>query len=203
MRVFWKLLLPLGLLPFLASAQDDGTAAGAPSAPVSSKNYVLRSGDLVRIQVFQEPDLDRDLRVAQDATIVLPLIGTISVGQRTLQEVEADIAQRFDADYLVNPQINVTVLQYAERRVNIMGMVNQPGMVVFPPEEQMSLLDAITRAGGFNRLGDRRRVRLTRTAADGQVEQFSINTDEILQGTTANTWVLEPGDNIFVPERRS
>lgn len=203
MRALLKILLPLGLLPLLASAQDGPGAEGTPTTPVVSKNYVLRSGDLVRIQVFQEPDLDRDLRVAQDATIVLPLIGTVSVGQRTLREVEADIARRFDADYLVNPQINVTVLQYAERRVNIMGMVNQPGTVVFPPEEQMSLLDAITRAGGFNRLGDRRRVRLTRTGANGETEQFTINTDEILQGTATEVWVLEPGDNIFVPERRS
>lgn len=203
MRSFSCFLVGLSFLAATPGRAADGGPTPGPGVPVASENYVLHPGDLVRVQVFQEPDLDRELRVSQDANIVLPLIGAVSVGGRTVSEVEAEIARRFDADYLVNPQINLTVLQYSERRVNIMGMVNQPGPVVFPPEEKMTLLDAITRAGGFNRLGDRRRVRLTRTGADGQVEQHIINTDDILEGTAENTWALEPGDNIFVPERRS
>jgi len=195
-------LAVLLLLPVAAAAQE-AVPAGAPAAVVS-ENYILHPGDVIRVQVFQEPDLERELRVEQDATIVLPLIGTVVAGQRTVREIAAEIARRYDTDYLVNPQITVTVVRYAERRVNIMGMVNQPGPVLFPPEEKMNLLDAIARAGGFNRLGDRRRVRLTRTAVDGTAEQVTINTDEILEGgSTADPWPLQPGDNIFVPERRT
>jgi polysaccharide export outer membrane protein len=196
-------LLPVALVLVPVIGAQETVAPAAPAASAVSENYILQAGDVVRLQVFQEPDLDRELRVEQDGTVVLPLIGAVVAGQRTVREVAGEIARRYDADYLVNPQITLTVLKYSERRVNIMGMVNQPGPVVFPPEEKMTLLDAITRAGGFNRLGDRRRVRLTRTRADGQVEQFTINTDEILEGTAANAWPLEPGDNIFVPERRT
>ena len=165
-------------------------------------NYVLQSGDLVRVQVFQESDLDRELRVSKDASIVLPLIGSVSVRGLTVREVEIELTRRYDADYLVNPHINVTVLQYSERRVNIMGAVNAPGAVVFPPEEEMSLLDAITRAGGFNRLADRRHVRLSRTDADGQARNFVIDVDELMSGKSSQKWLLEPGDNVSVPERR-
>lgn len=186
-----------------AAAEAAGVAAESvvASLPVV-ENYVLQPGDLVRIQIFQEPDLDRELRVAQDATIMLPLIGAVPAGGRTVRAIEAEIAQRYDAEYLVNPQINLTVLAYAERHVNIMGHVAHPGPVMLPPEERMSLVDAIARAGGFTMFGDRRRVRLTRTAPDGQVLQHTIDTDEILQGRAEDPWLLQPNDNIYVPERR-
>lgn len=181
--------------------------AGAPSARKTEasvpSNYVLRAGDMLRIQVFQEPDLDRELRIAQDGTVVLPLIKTINAAGMTVPQFGAEIARLYDADYLVNPQINITVLQYADRHVNVMGAVNAPGAVGFPPEEKMTLLDAITRAGGFNRLADRRRVRLSRNGPGGEKLNFEINTDAVLKGTSSETWLLQTDDVIFVPESRT
>lgn len=180
-------------------AADRSVSVEKPSPAVSS-NYVLRAGDLLRIQVFQEPDLDRELRVAQDGTVVFPLIKTITVAGMTVPKLEAEVVRLYDADYLVNPQINITVLQYAERHVNVMGAVNTPGAIIFPSEEKMTLLDAVTRAGGFSRLADRRHVRLTRIGADGEPTNTDINADALIKGTSAQTWVLQPDDIIYVPE---
>jgi polysaccharide export outer membrane protein len=85
--------------------------------------------------------------------------------------------------------------------VNVLGAVNAPQAVEYPPEQRLTLLDAISRAGGFNRLADRRRVRLTRTLHDGRVENTVINADELMSGAVKDPLVLKKDDVIFVPER--
>jgi polysaccharide export outer membrane protein len=65
----------------------------------------------------------------------------------------------------------------------------------------MGLVEAIARAGGFSRLAERRRVKLTRTLADGKTDNYTINADELIQGNSNEPWLLVKGDVIFVPER--
>jgi polysaccharide export outer membrane protein len=164
-------------------------------------DYLLQPADLLRVQIFQEDDLTREVRISQEYTISLPLVGAIDLRGRTLVEAQQIIRDLYDRDYLVNPQVNVIVLEYAKRTVNVIGSVNSPGAVPFPQEEGLTLLDAITRAGGFNRFADRRRVRLTRTDAQGATVNYTINADDIIQGNAKETWPLQRDDVIFVPER--
>jgi len=174
--------------------------AAAPVAAQASSDYQLQPGDMVRVQVFQEPDLDRELRVSQDGQIALPMIGQVEVKNRTLSAVEKNVRELYDRDYLVNPQVNITVLTYQKRAVNVMGAVNAPQAIEYPPEQTLSLLDAISRAGGFNRFADRKKVLLTRTFADGHTEKYTINADQLIAGTSSERWVLLKDDVVFVPE---
>ena len=174
--------------------------AASPAAPQASGDYQLQPGDVVRVQVFQEPDLDRELRVSQDGQIALPMIGQVEVKNRTLSVVEKTVRELYDRDYLVNPQVNITVLTYQKRSVNVMGAVNAPQAIEYPPEQTLSLLDAISRAGGFNRFADRKKVLLTRTFADGHSEKYTINADQLISGASSERWVLIKDDVIFVPE---
>lgn len=187
-----------GLIGVLLLAAPAGLTAQAPAA--AAGNYVMQAGDIVQVRVYQEPDLDRELRVSQEGMINLPLIGNVTVAGRSMAQAETEIARLYDADYLVNPQVSVSVLRYAEQRINIIGAVNMPGPVVIPPEEKMTLLEAITRAGGFNRLADKKRVRLTRSGADGQKQNFTIDANTLITGTNTEEWILQPGDTVFVPE---
>jgi polysaccharide export outer membrane protein len=173
--------------------------AASETAPREA-NYLLQPGGVVSVRIYQEPDLDREVRVTQEGTISLPLIGTLAVAGRSVPAVESEIARLYDADYLVNPQVSVAVVRYAEQSVNVIGAVNNPGPVFFPPERPLSLLEAITRAGGFNRLADRRKVRLTRTNPDGQRDIFTVDANTLLQGGSPQEWWLRPGDTVFVPE---
>jgi len=166
-----------------------------------SKDYVLEPGDVVGVKVFQEPDLDRELRVSQEGDVYFPLIGKIEATGRTLAAIEQAVRDAYDRDYLVNPQISIVVLKYQIRTVNVLGAVNSPQAVEYPPEQRLTLLDAISRAGGFNRLADRRRVRLTRTLYDGRVENTVINADEMMSGMAKDPLVLKKDDVVFVPER--
>ncbi|MCB1124143.1 MAG: polysaccharide export protein, partial [Verrucomicrobiae bacterium] len=189
------------LIASLIAAMLWSAEASAQKLEGESKNYLLNPSDLLRVEVFQEPDLFREVRVAQDGSIVLPLIGKVFVGGKSVFDAERLITELYNRDYLVNPQINVTITEYALRRVNVIGQVNKPGVVIFPPEEEMVLLEAISLAGGFNRLADKGRVTLTRTLPNGKTETFTIDTRKIISGDDSMAWDLQKDDVIFVPER--
>jgi polysaccharide export outer membrane protein len=191
-------------LPLLALAAGSALfGADAPDTPPAAEatDYVLQPSDLIRVMIFQEPDLLREVRITQEYTITLPLIGTIDLRGRTVRQTEEIIRSLYDRDYLVNPQVNLTVLEYSQRTVQVVGSVNQPGAVVFPPEQKMGLVEAIARAGGQSRIADLKRVRLTRTSAEGKTENFIINVDDLMKGASGEQWLLLKGDVIFVPER--
>ncbi|HQY04547.1 MAG TPA: polysaccharide biosynthesis/export family protein [Lacunisphaera sp.] len=193
-------LLPFILLGFcgsLLAAEETQPPAGTAEAT----DYVLQPSDLIRVLIFQEPDLLREVRITQEYTITLPLIGTIDLRGRTVRQAEEIIRSLYDKDYLVNPQVNLTVLEYTQRTVQVVGAVNQPGAVVFPPEQKMGLVEAIARAGGQSRIADLKRVRLTRTKADGRAENLIINVDDMMKGASNEKYLLQKGDIIFVPER--
>jgi len=164
-------------------------------------NYRLRAMDLLKVQVFDQPSLDREVRVSKDLTIVLPLIGKVDVQNRTVRDLERVVTQLYKADYLVNPQINITIAEYSPNTVNVFGAVNNPASIPIPPEKIFSLLDAIAKAGGFSRLANRNRISLTRIGPNGQAQNYLINADELMTGDTTNRWPLRDGDVITVAER--
>jgi polysaccharide biosynthesis/export protein len=178
------------------SAAADGEGGQRPNRA----SYVLRPMDLIKIEVFDEPDLERELRVSQDYNIALPLIGPVSLRGKTVREAERLVRDLYGKDYLVNPQINITVVEYSPRSVNVLGAVNSPGSVVIPAEHPFNLLDAIAHSGGFSRLANRARISLTRTFPDGHTENFTINADKLVTGDASNSWSVADGDVIFVPE---
>jgi polysaccharide biosynthesis/export protein len=186
-----------GILLLGAVGHAESTSAGNRD----QDDYVIQSSDLLRVQVFQEDDLMREVRVTQGNAIALPLIGVVDVKHLTLREAEDRIRDLYARDFLVNPQINVGVIEYAKRRVNVLGSVNNPGAVEFPQEEGLTLLDAIARAGGFNRFADRRKIKLSRTDEDGHTETVVINADELMESGVNDAWRLKRDDVIFIPER--
>lgn len=196
-RVFLR-CLPLFILLFT------GSAAAATDAAASSRqesDYLLQPSDLLQFQVFQEPDLLREVRISQEYTMTLPLIGTVDVKGKTLRQAEELVRSLYDKDFLVNPQVTIVVKEYSKRTVDVQGQVGQPGAVEFPQEKGLTLIQAITRAGGFTRLADKRRVMLTRHKVDGGTETLTINVTEIIDGTSKQAWPLQKDDSIFVPER--
>ena len=182
--------------PRAVAAPPDQTQSGDQKL-----SYKIQPLDLLKVQVFQEPDLDREVRVSQDCSIVLPLIGKVDLKDRTVSEAQRLVTDLYNRDYLVNPQINITVTEYAPRSLNVLGAVNNPGAVTIPPEQTLTLLDAIARAGGFSRLANRNRVSLTRTLPDGSTKKSIIDADQLVDGDAGRQWFVQNGDVIFVPER--
>lgn len=177
------------------------SAAEPQKKDVASVDYVLQPLDLIRILVFQEPDLERQVRISQEYTVNLPLIGQIDLSGKSVRQAEELIRSLYDRDYLRNPQITITVIEYTPRTVQVLGAVNQPGSIAFTPEQQMGLVEAIARAGGQARIADLKRVRLSRPKPDGTTETVTVNVDDIMKGNNNDRWLLQKGDVIFVPER--
>jgi polysaccharide biosynthesis/export protein len=201
----------IGALSLLLALKSVGSSTDNIPSPNDSphldlsaqpSDYVLQPQDLIKLEVFQEPDLERQVRLSQDAQVTLPLIGTIDLKGKTIQQAQNLIRQLYDRDYLVNPQINLLVLEYSKHDVKVLGQVDKAGAVEIPTDKPLKLLDAIALVGGFTRLADRKHITLTRQSSDGKTVTSVINADDILQSRNSSDSVfLEEGDVIFVPER--
>ena len=193
------LLILITLIPTSGWSQEDSS----PSADDSyqSDDYVLQPLDFLQIKVYQEPDMARDVRISRESMVSLPLIGQVNLKGLTIRAAEEQITRLYDKDYLVNPQINLVVLEYARRTVNVLGQVSSPGEIEFPREEGLTLMDAISRAGGFTRLAEKRKIKLTRKLDDGTTKNYTINADDLIDGASTEVWKLRTDDLIYVPER--
>lgn len=186
-----------------AAPDDAGLTEEAEEAAFieSIQNYQLRPSDMIRVSIFQEPDLGKELRIESDGSITLPLIGRIEIGGKTVQETQELIYELYNRDYLVNPQVGVTVLEFRGNMVRVLGQVARPGMVSIPHDRELTLLDAISAANGLTLRARGSRVQVRRLDDEGNVRRFVVNLDEILNDPEANDLVLNPDDTIFVPER--
>jgi polysaccharide export outer membrane protein len=194
--------LPRLFPTFVLAAAALWPAPALPAAAAVSGDYVLQPQDILRVQVFQEEEINRlgEVSVSQEHTIVLPLIKTVDVKGKTVRQTEELIRDLYNRDYLVNPQVQVIVVKYAERSVSVIGAVNNAGRVLFPGERALNLLEAVANAGGFSRLADLRKVKLTRKHASGETTTQEINADDLTKRGGRDI-PLEKGDVIFVPER--
>jgi polysaccharide export outer membrane protein len=199
-RIFSAIAIAYSLqIAFAQEAASNVTAS--TEVAVGSADYQLRPTDVLQVKVFQEEDLTREVSVSKEFTISLPLIGNVDVRNRSVRQVEELIRDLYNRDFLVNPQVTLIVLRYAERSVNVIGMVNSPQAVPFPNERGLTLLEAIARAGGFNRLADRSKVSITRTDDNGNTTTFTVDAVRMIGGRSDTQIPLQVNDVINVPEK--
>lgn len=201
-RFVWFSLL--GLLSAVAGCTaDDNSGSSQPSATVPAtvqpappgRKYTLHPTDMLKMQMYQEPDFQPEVSVAQDGTIVLPMIGTVKVGGKTVAETQTMLTERYK-EFFKDPNLTIIIVKYAERKVYIDGMVGRAGPVNFPNEENLTISRAIAFAGGILPRGARNDVKLTRTV-DGKDVTTIIDMDDINTGAKPDI-ELKENDRIFV-----
>ncbi|MBV8101142.1 MAG: polysaccharide export protein [Verrucomicrobia bacterium] len=177
-------------------------AAVAPQvqSPSALDNYILSPNDIVLVKVFEEPDLDSQHRISQDGTINFPLIGVVPISGRTVTQAASTIRERLLKGYLRNPQVRVNVIQYANRRITVLGQVQKPGSYILPSEERVDLLQAIAMAGGFTRLADEGKV-LVRRNINGAETIIKVNAHAETKNSSSQLFEVQPDDKITVGER--
>lgn len=174
---------------------------GTTEAPASyqphkkEQVYRIRIGDVIQVDVFQEPAMTTRQRIQGDGTISIALIGRVHVLNETTESAATKIAKILDAKQIVNPQVNVTVLAYSPRRFTVMGQVKTAGTYVIPPEENVSLPEAVAMAGGATIIGNLKKVIVSRKKGD-QVTRMRLNS----LSPDAQFFLIEEGDLIFVTE---
>ncbi len=185
------------------------TAQNSALQPESRKAllYTIAITDSLQVSVFGEEDLSRIARVDARGMINLPLVGEVKVYGLTLHEAEQAIATAYrEGRFLRNPQVNLTVEVYAVREISVQGQVKNPQRVVLPAESTMTVLEAITKCGGFTDSAKGTEVRITRVGPDGKVKVFTVDIDSLIKGKNRarsedDSLLLLPGDIIYVPER--
>jgi protein involved in polysaccharide export with SLBB domain len=163
-------------------------------------NYRLSPNDLIYVKVFQEDDLNSTLRVSEDGTVIFPLIGSVKIGGQSVDGATATIRDLLNARFLVNPQVTLTVLGYANRHITVLGQVQKPGDYNLRDQGSISLLQAVGMAGGFTRLANSANIIVKRNV-DGAEKILHLNGKTMASDSQSEPFVVVPGDTITVTER--
>jgi polysaccharide export outer membrane protein len=171
-----------------------------PAEASVDRTYRLAPKDMIEVKVYRQPDLDTRARVAENGTVTMPLLGGVKVGGQTAAEAGGAIRQLLAADYLVDPQVSVAVVEYARRAFTVMGQVQTPGTYEMPPDEQVNVLQAIAMAGGYTRLSAPGKV-IVQRMDKGQKRIFRLDAASMAKDDRVTPFEILPGDTITVGER--
>jgi len=163
----------------------------------TSGDYPLGSGDVLKIMVFQHPDLSIESRIADSGRITFPLLGTLQVGGLSTDQAERLIARGLqEGGFLRDPQVSIQVSQFRSQQVSVLGNVNRPGR--YPMDAQtMRLSEVLALAGGVSE-GGGDRVVIT-TAQIGAPRRMEIDLNEIfVAGKFEQDIPLRSGDSVYV-----
>jgi len=177
------------------------TAPSTPLPPITDgadleASLVLGAGDVIEVKVYREPELDGVYRVNAVGALEFPLVGKVVLKGKNADDLAREIRARLADGYLKDPQVTVFVREYNSKKIHVLGQVVRAG--TFPYEPRMSIIQAITNAGGFTKLAATNAVKVTRVA-DGTEQSFELPVGDIGSGKAPN-FELWPGDIIFVPE---
>lgn len=204
----WGSWLQMALVPAVLSVPAALHAQGAPSpanggtvaqAAVAAPSYVLSPNDAVQIEVFQEEDLRTSAVVSKEGTINFPLLGSVKIGGLTQTQARDLVTDKLRADYLVNPQVSLSMVRFASKRFTVLGQVNRPGSFELPAQESIDLLEAIAMAGGYTRIAEPSRITVKRKVGDKE-QVLTENAKRMAKNTGTERFIISPGDTITVGE---
>jgi polysaccharide export outer membrane protein len=172
-----------------------------PAAPVTppEAGYRLGPRDLVRIRVFEVPELNVESRVSETGAVTLPLIGDVPASGLTEKEFEARLEGLLEERYVNRASVSVEVVEFRSRPITVIGAVRQPGHLAFPGG--WTLLDALAAAGGLaDNHGDL--IYVMRRADNGLSDQVAIPVDDLfVRGDPDSNLPIRANDLIHVPPR--
>jgi len=175
------------------------TAVNGTRASDAAESLLIGPGDLLRITVLRESELDQSVRVLDSGDISLELVGNIPVQGLTPAEAAARVAARYrDGNFLLHPEVSVLVEEYATETVTVLGQVAHPGTVRLTAPR--TLIDVLSLAGGLNEFADRHIV-VERRARDGQpAERIRAFLPNRAEDALNADILVRPGDTVMVPK---
>lgn len=194
----WLAVHALALV-FASSAcagRDRGFDIPAPAS--LTQDMTLGPGDTFEVTVYDEKDLSGKYRVADDGTINFPLIGRLTVAGKGPTVVAAAIQDALKQKQILrNPSVSIFVVEYASKRINVVGAVQHPGSL--PWTAGMGVVQAISVAGGLSPLAAANDTIVTRQV-DDRPKRYKVSVRRITEGQEPD-FTLQAGDIIYVPER--
>lgn len=204
--LLWTLIFAaaVGMGPVTAAQETSGQNPAAsttqnPAPPKSATDdpgYIIGQDDVIDISVWKETEISRRVPVRPDGKISIPLLNDVQAAGLTPMQLQAQLTEKL-RKFLTEPQVTVIVVAINSRRVYIMGEVGRPGPI--PLLANMTVLQAITTAGGLGQFANGSKIRIIRNENGKQIV-FSFNYKEVLNAKNPEqNIILKPGDSIVVP----
>lgn len=197
MRRVWIGLLCGALLAGALLAQEPAKNASPPPAKATGEaEYKIGPQDVLRIDVWKEPEITRTIPVRPDGKVSLPLLNDVQAAGLTAVELANSIRDSLKK-FINNPQVTVTVTEINSRRIYVTGEVTRPGAMPLLPN--MTVLQALSSSGGFTQFARIKNIYVLRQE-DGKQVKHPFNYKEVVSGKKPEDNIqLEPGDVIVVP----
>ena len=181
--------LALSFGTFLVAEEDDDN--WNPS--------MLRPGDVLQIEVFRLAEFSKSVRIEEDGTFLYPLCGEIQAAGLTPRDISKEMVKRLDKQ-IANPQVSVIVSQWSPRPVYILGEVRISKSLELPTYGRMTVLQAISAAGGFTESADLNGVVVLRRKAN-KIERLKVDVSALASYSSASEdFRLRPEDTLIVPK---
>ncbi|PKO93502.1 MAG: polysaccharide export protein EpsE [Betaproteobacteria bacterium HGW-Betaproteobacteria-1] len=173
-----------------------GTLAFVPPLQAASSDYQLGAGDLIRISVFQNADLELETRISEDGSINYPLIGTVELAGLSTGAAEQLIAEKLSSGgFVKRPQVNINVVDARSSQVSVIGMVNEPGRYALE-SGRMRLTAVMTLAGGL--MPEASDIVIVTGQRDGKPFRQEVDLPALfLDEGSENNIFITAGDEIF------
>jgi polysaccharide export outer membrane protein len=175
---------------------DAGSAAAGLGSPAYDTSYKIGPLDVLNIDVWKEPNISRTVPVRPDGKISLPLLNDVQAAGLTPTELSSEITQDL-AKFITGPQVTVIVTEMNSQRVYIMGQVMRAG--AYPLLPQMTVLQALSSAGGFSQFASVKKIYVLRREQSRQT-RIRFNYKQVVDGDhPEEDVILQGGDTIVVP----
>ena len=175
--------------------------AAVDSPPPVDPGYRLYPGDLLRIDIFDHPDLAAQIRIPSSGSSSFPLIGDIgTLAGRPLSEFQIELRRRLEADYLQQAVITTTLTEFGPRFAFVLGSVSKPDAIPLHPLRTLTAMQAIAQAGGFLEDANRGGAQVVRDdpAQAGRKLALSVPASDQASALAFDI-PLQPGDVVIVP----
>jgi polysaccharide biosynthesis/export protein len=148
------------------------------SGKVFGQDYLVGPGDVLSITVYDNDDLKTRVRVSSNGTIVMPLLGQVSVDKLSVSAITEKLTRLLAGGYIVNPQVNVFVDEFRSKKVVILGNVRNPGLIEL--SGPTTFLELVSKAGGFDKdAGDTATIK---RKVNGKDDVIVINLISLVKG---------------------
>lgn len=192
---------PADVPPDMQANRQEQVSEEAAVTPIYNNfftTYKLGPEDIISVEVFNQDRYSRkNIIIPPSGRISLSLIpGGIFVNGKTVDEVAQIITKKYD-EFIIDPQVTVSLDKASSYRYSIIGDVGQPGVRLM--SHRMTVTEAIAEAGGVLSTGDRSKVYVLRRQPTGFVAPIQVNVSAIYKGKAPDSTYLVPGDQIVVP----
>jgi polysaccharide export outer membrane protein len=178
------------------STTDSGRGAvDAALPPSAGSQFILGAADVIHVNVWKNLELSQTVTIGPDGFVSLPLLGDVHVAGMTANELGQKLVVKLN-NFVVNPQVTVSVVDIRSRQVYVLGQVSKPGG--YPLIAPVNVLQLIALAGGLSNYANRKEITILRPRSGG-TQKIIFNYNNAVRGNGKQNIDLQPGDTVVVP----